>query len=251
MTDYLKTKTFESGANGDNATTGNTNSDSLNQTAGAGTMQISTAEHHSGTRSLHITGTSTNGLYCMVDELGGLNNFTADFYMKLAALPSGEETIFELFDLSNAVLASLSISSLGQFICRNSTAGGRTNIWADPSGKRVSVATGWFHGLWEVVSGTSGSQRWRWYPDGSGTATSDSTVIATNNGAGLFDSVRSGPKSATTTATIDAYLDDITMSGSPPASITGFFVYDGTGWVKHDAYLHDGSTWNLIDIVGL
>jgi hypothetical protein len=210
---YNKSKLFEIGSNGDAATTTNTQSDSLSQTASAGAMLIATGEHHSGTRSLHCTGTSTNGLYCMVETLGGLSTFTYDIYYKLISLPSSENTIARLLDAAVATQASLSIGALGQLIIRNAAG---TSIYSSPAGKRLTTGA-WVHIIWDAVSGTSGTQRSRWFPDGSGTATDDSTVLASNNGSNLFATLRHGAKGATTTATSDSYLDDMQLSGTSPA----------------------------------
>ncbi len=245
---YSKSITFETGSNGDAATTTNVQADSLLETGGAGTMTISTAEHHSGTRSLHCTGTSTTGNYCATDNLGGLATFTRDFWIKLAALPSAETTIGRLLDSTPTAQASLAINGLGALVLRNAAG---TSVFASASGKRLTAGA-WFHVIWDAAYGTSGTQRVRLY-DSTGTAIDDSTVLTSNNGANLFDAHRRGPKAGSTNATIDFYLDDITLSGTsadtasagPDQTVEPFttVTLDGTG-------SSGAGTWSLVSTTG-
>jgi hypothetical protein len=218
---YSKTITYEIGANGDALTTTNTQSDTLRLSAGA--SEISTTQHHGGTRSLHMIGSSSSGLLCVEENLGNVMSWSENFWLYAPTLPSAETQIRYLA-ASGTVACTLSLNQLGILELRNAAG---TNLYVSPAGKRITAGA-WFHVYWDATSGTSGTQRLR-LNNASDTQVDDSTTITSNNGTGYFTTHRRGAKAGTTTTTSELFFDDETMAGAyvPP---TAGFVFSLTGY---------------------
>src|SRR4051794_8290189 len=91
----ITTWDFESGTDGASLTTTNANANSLN--ISAGTATISTTQAFSGTRSCHLTATSTNGLLSFTVNITS-TAFQIDFYTYWVTLPSAELTLVRMLD---------------------------------------------------------------------------------------------------------------------------------------------------------
>ncbi len=243
---YSNDVLFDTAVAGDPATTANTRSDVLRMSDG-GVAAISAAWSQSGANSLHMTGTSTNGLNCVEDTLGGMAGYTMDIWMKIVTLPaSGTETCLgKLLDLALGSQGKVALNGLGAFILRDPAG---TNLYSSPSGKRVTAGS-IVRLLWENTYGPSGTQRFRWYPLATPTvATDDSTIQPSNNGTNLFQLMRRGIKADTSTTVSEIYFDTLILRGTDPniASAGPDQSVEPYAVVTLDASLSSGSgTWTL------
>lgn len=194
---------FESGSNGNAITTTNTGAGVV-QTSG-GTGVISTAQAFTGTRSILLTATTTNGgIYVGQGSLGGVTSLGVDVCMWLSTAPSGNIPV--LWIGTGSRMVSLEVNSARKLVLKDSPF---TALWtsvdAIPASQWVRVS------LFATQGSSTGTVRAAWFSDPTSSSTDsnkESTLLTgRNTGAAAYTDIRIGMKTASGTQTAVAYFD--------------------------------------------
>jgi hypothetical protein len=195
---------FESGANNDTATTGNTGATTILATGG--TLQISTTWAQAGTRSIKGIATSTSGVVYAQYTIGTATALYVEMYIDLSGTPSAE-TGFLFIGTGTTRQISLAMTTSRTIRVRDGA-----NAAAYTSSAVVALSTPTKVCFFVTQNASTGTFRLAFGDTPFTSFDSDSTTLtAQNTGAAGYDSIRIGPKISTGTMAWDAlFIDDFT-----------------------------------------
>lgn len=196
---------FESGLNLDNASPTNTGFDAVNATGG--TLQISTAWAHAGTRSIKGIGTATSGVVYGSKTIASATSLYIETFLYLTGTP-GAESGFIYIGTGTTRQVSLAMTTARTIRVRDAAGGGGANAYTSTAAIPLNIPVKLCCFL--TQNATTGTLRLAWADTAPyGTFVSDSgTLTGLNTGATAYDQIRVGPKISTGTTTWDSISFD-------------------------------------------
>lgn len=198
---------FESGANGDAASIGNTGLDSI--VTGAGTAQISTAWAHSGTRSVKFVANTTNaGVYAQ-KSITAATALYAEAFIYVTGNPTAEIPLLYIGSSTQRGL-NVCLTTARELRIRDADIGAgasRHTTTAIPLNTKVKICLFATTGTLSTYTGTfrvawSQTAPYTTYDSDSGVVTAMLTALAN------YDTIRIGAKVETRTAALDSVSFD-------------------------------------------
>jgi hypothetical protein len=230
---------FESGNNGDTATPGNTGAGFI--TATGGTLTISTAWAHAGTRSMRGVATSTSGSVYGQWVIAAQTAFYAEMWLYLTGTASAEVGFFWY---GTGSTRAISLNGTVERFLRVRDAAGASMVTSTvmPLNTPIKVK------VFSTQNATTGTLRCAW-SDTPPYATynwDSGTLTGKNTGAAAYDTIRVGAKTSVSTTTwADIFIDDWGWEGG----LAGFPINPPViGGLEQSAYVFLDLSDTTVDV---